>query len=511
MEDKYTLKAIPAQSTYFKSAPSKSRDTGIFIDSDAVAFLGDTLDTVDFIIHKDDCINAIAAIVLSIPLYTSVNGNLKEIKSASTVFSDLSRSVDNYFGDDSTAEYNDVTISKTTGGRNYLYGLDKDYDFNIREFFISKYTDIIFSKIDEGKFDLRFNTYPIIKNSETESLSEYEECSYTDDDLSPIILYGPPGTGKTYRLQHDYLVHFDKRLAFFTTFHQSFSYEEFVEGLKPTLGDSDVVKYNIEQGVFFQACEKAAELAGYKDLREALKATPEDREEKFSNAIEDNKLVLLCIDEINRGNVASIFGDLISLIESSKRLGNRDELILTLPYSKERFGVPSNLMIVGTMNTADRSIQLLDSALRRRFSFEELPPILEKIKYEPARNVLRAINKRVRAVLNKDAQIGHTYFINVENDRETLDVIVKKVIPLLEEYFYNDIDKIRFVLNDYGDTAKFYFEDTETKEAYEHYTEIADMDSEERNFFYINPAIYGIEGTSETFTASDFLNQIIGE
>lgn len=336
--------------------------------------------------------------------------------------------------------------------------------------------------------------------------------------LSPTILYGPPGTGKTYRLQNDYLKHFDKSLRFFSTFHQSFSYEEFVEGLKPTLGDSDDVKYNIVQGVFYRACEKAAELAGYKNLAEAIHATEDDRAKKFSKAIEDNNLVLLCIDEINRGNVASIFGDLISLIEPSKRLGSDQELILTLPYSKELFGVPSNLLIVGTMNTADRSIQLLDSALRRRFRFEELPPVLDSIEYEPAKNVLRAINKRVRAILNKDAQIGHAYFIDVDSDEETLDVIAKKVIPLLEEYFYNDIDKIRFVLNDYGegDSAKFYLEDKETKDAYEKYTEKTDMDSEEKNFFYLNPQISGVEGLSEnlilkkTHPAGEFLNQIIG-
>ncbi len=350
-----------------------------------------------------------------------------------------------------------------------------------------------------------------VSNAEQLRLDYLNGKEYKPTVFYPTILYGPPGTGKTYSLQHNYLDKFDSESVEFCTFHQSFSYEDFVEGLKPVLGDSDKVSYKIEKGVFYNACEKAVKLAGYNSLRDAVRASKEDRKQKFSTAIAENRLVLLCIDEINRGNVASIFGDLISLIEPSKRLGNKDELLLTLPYSKERFGVPSNLMIVGTMNTADRSIQLLDSALRRRFSFEELPPILEKIKYEPARNVLRAINKRVRAILNKDAQIGHAYFINVENDRETLDVIVKKVIPLLEEYFYNDIDKIRFVLNDYGDITKFYFEDTETKEAYEHYTEIDDVDSEERNFFHLNPAIYGIEGTSENFTASDFLNQIIGE
>lgn len=327
----------------------------------------------------------------------------------------------------------------------------------------------------------------------------------------PTILYGPPGTGKTFRLQHDYVDKFNDSLVEFTTFHQSFSYEEFVEGLKPTLGDSDNISYNIEKGVFYRACEKAALLAGFESLLDAVNASKEERKLKLHDAVANKNLVLLCIDEINRGNVASIFGDLISLIEPSKRLGNKDELILTLPYSKERFGVPSNLMIVGTMNTADRSIQLLDSALRRRFRFEELPPILDKIAYEPARNVLQAINNRVRAILNKDAQIGHAYFIDAASDEETLEIIARKVIPLLEEYFYNDIDKIRFVLNDFGDNVKFYLEDTETKKAYERYTEVADMDSEEKNFFYLNPQLSGSEISLNDNSASDFINQIIGE
>lgn len=333
--------------------------------------------------------------------------------------------------------------------------------------------------------------------------SEYKRCSFPEDDLSPKILYGPPGTGKTFKLQDEYLAHFDKRLAYFTTFHQSFSYEEFVEGLKPTLGDFDNVSYHIEKGVFYRACEKAAIIAGFSSLKAAMNVAKEERNQIFSKAVEDKKLVLLCIDEINRGNVASIFGDLISLIEPSKRLGNKDELILTLPYSKERFGLPSNLMIVGTMNTADRSIQLLDSALRRRFRFEELPPFLDVIKYATAKDVLRAINKRIRAILNKDSQIGHAYFIDVDSEEETLQVIIQKVIPLLEEYFYNDIDKIRFVLNDYGDSAKFYIEDKETKEAYDKYTEVADIDSEEKNFFSLNTDF-------SIYPAADYIKQIIG-
>ena len=208
--------------------------------------------------------------------------------------------------------------------------------------------------------------------------SNLKPSSYVGD-LSPIILYGPPGTGKTHTMQQDYISKFDKENRFVTTFHQSFSYEEFVEGLKPILNDGDTegdVKYEIVQGVFRMACERAAQMAGYASLSDCISDTFDNRHKNFKQAKEDKKLVLLCIDEINRGNVASIFGDLISLIEDSKRLGadKEEEMMVTLPYSKDEFGVPANLLIVGTMNTADRSIQLLDSALRRRFKFKELLP-----------------------------------------------------------------------------------------------------------------------------------------
>lgn len=308
------------------------------------------------------------------------------------------------------------------------------------------------------------------------------------DIQTPTILYGPPGTGKTYTLQTKYISQFSE--YFVTTFHQSFSYEEFVEGLKPVLNDSSKdVSYKIEKGVFYQACEKATELAGYSSLEECIKDTPSIRNLRFKKAIEAKNTVLLCIDEINRGNVASIFGDLISLIEPSKRLGAGElEMTAILPYSKIPFGVPANLFIVGTMNTADRSIQLLDSALRRRFKFEELLPNYDVITNEEARKVLKNINARVRCLLNKDNQIGHSYFIKAENSCDILSALLNKVIPLLEEYFYNDIDKVRFVLDD-KDSNLFYVEDTEAKKVYEVYRDDSD---EDRSFYQINPDIVSV-------------------
>jgi 5-methylcytosine-specific restriction endonuclease McrBC GTP-binding regulatory subunit McrB len=335
------------------------------------------------------------------------------------------------------------------------------------------------------------DNYLIISKSELEPiLVDFNPSTY-EGDLAPIILYGPPGTGKTFTLQKKYISKFNEKNRDVTTFHQAFSYEEFIEGLKPVLDDSSKeVKYDIEKGIFYRACEKAAILADYASLAECLEDTKLNRIVKFNKAIEEKKTVLLCIDEINRGNVAAIFGDLISLIESTKRLGAEEEMTAILPYSKKEFGVPANLLIVGTMNTADRSIQLLDSALRRRFKFVELLPNYTKdiYKNEHAITILKNINARVRCLLNKDNQIGHSYFMKAENYCDILSALLNKVIPLLEEYFYNDIDKVRFVLDD-KDSNLFYVEDTEAKKAYEVYRDDSD---EDRSFYQINPDIVSV-------------------
>ena len=269
------------------------------------------------------------------------------------------------------------------------------------------------------------------------------------DNLDNLILYGPPGTGKTFKMQEDYIKDYSKENCFVTTFHQSFSYEEFVEGLKPFIpeGKTDV-QYRIEPGIFYQACEQAALLAGYTSLDECLEDTEANRKQKMKEAVDNKKVVLLCIDEINRANVSSVFGDLISLVESSKRLGAEYEMTSKLPYSKKDFGIPANLKIVGTMNTADRSIQLLDSALRRRFKFEELLPDYSAIDNDKAKKILQNLNNRIRALLDKDHQIGHSYFIGKNTKLEILNVMKENIIPLLEEYFYNETDKIRRVLNE---------------------------------------------------------------
>lgn len=288
-------------------------------------------------------------------------------------------------------------------------------------------------------------------------------------DLNQIF-FGPPGTGKTFHTINEaikiadpefYKIHKNDREKLkarfkllslnndnesdgqigFTTFHQSYSYEDFIEGIKPNEpkeGDK-FLKYEIQEGVFKKICRLA---------------------EDSLNAVAKNpKNFVLIVDEINRGNVSSVFGELITLIEKNKRAGAKEELRVTLPYSKETFSVPQNVYIIGTMNTADRSIEALDTALRRRFSFREMPPKHELIKTVGSLKstngklgdidlvkILNIINNRIEKLIDKDHKIGHSYFLNISSKQDLIDTFRDKVIPLLEEYFFGDFGKISLVL-----------------------------------------------------------------
>ena len=164
---------------------------------------------------------------------------------------------------------------------------------------------------------------------------------------------------------------------------------------------------------------------------------------------EEPKPHVLIIDEINRGNVSAIFGELITLLEEDKRKGNPEYTEVVLPYSGKKFSVPNNVYIIGTMNTADRSVEALDTALRRRFSFVEMQPkpdILSKVGEVDLSELLKTINQRIEMLIDKDHQIGHSYFIGIQDLEDLKRTFKDKIIPLLEEYFYGDFGKIGLVL-----------------------------------------------------------------
>lgn len=184
-----------------------------------------------------------------------------------------------------------------------------------------------------------------------------------------------------------------------------------------------------------------------------------DEQEQVTSYKDNDKPYILIIDEINRGDVSKIFGELITLIEEDKRIGNKYQMKTTLPYSKESFGVPNNLYIIGTMNTADRSIALLDTALRRRFDFEEIMPRPELLGGKVVEGIhlqtlLTRVNERITNKYDRDHQIGHSYLMGADNKEQLERAYKNRILPLLNEYFYNESKTVAEILNCSEDELK---------------------------------------------------------
>ena len=499
-------------------------------------------------------------------------------------------------------------------------------DFELKKIFYSHLDETCYQDpymktltIDFGYYVANIDSKIAIENIEVNN--KLQSKNYPQ--LKNQILYGPPGTGKTYNTvikameiinneKYDFVDNnqyenlknkFDELKQQgqieFVTFHQSYSYEEFVEGIKPDLENGKELRYKLQNGIFKTICNNAKELletkvkynfnkdniSVYKILipdeslfayciendcvainwgndidisncdsqEEIIAKIPEDFESRkqcisqlnlfklwidndlkngkdvivvipgsmntikgiakitgdyfynsdienghqqrkvdwirkniniSSDSIYNSKFVsptitgmfndkinwdtflnlinnknnskssnaVLVIDEINRGDVSKIFGELITLIEEDKRIGKEHQMTVTLPYSREPFGVPNNLYIIGTMNTADRSIALLDTALRRRFDFEEMMPKPELLRGKDIEGVdleqlLTKINDRIKNEYDRDHQIGHSYLMEVENKEQLERAYKNRILPLLNEYFYNDIDSVAKVLN----------------------------------------------------------------
>lgn len=482
------------------------------------------------------------------------------------------------------------------------------------------FSTILFVKECLKAFGNKDDKFKLVYRSKEENESDTSDDTENDDSIEDntnndaltynhslnTILYGPPGTGKTYnsvnyavaiiesksvddiKLENHsnvlrrYNEYKEQGLIAFTTFHQSYGYEEFIEGIKPVVSDatdSATVEYEIADGIFKSFCESSStnnafdqawdklvseweenptldkpfnlktktvtirwnpqkqrfhrsdntnmigRYADYGTVRRLYEGKKVDAKNDWQNqllAMNEAMLNLLkneyglpayaapvestpkvfIIDEINRGNISKIFGELITLIEDTKRLGKPEETTAVLPYSGKPFGVPDNVYILGTMNTADRSIALLDTALRRRFSFVEMMPdcsVVEDIVVEGINisKMLNIINQRIEVLYDREHTIGHAFFTKLTNDStvtELGDIFKKSIIPLLQEYFYEDYQKIQLVLGDNAKEDEFKFiKDIEVKSSDLFEGHSIDYDLPEKKYIINNDAFENVE------------------
>ena len=374
----------------------------------------------------------------------------------------------------------------------YKFDNNRKHHKNIREI---KWTHKQIYEFSEELFAMKTltnitNDSELIKKIEN-SFNDSGDNKVKNDNSKTIqnhlntILYGPPGTGKTYntviealriinpQLINEYenknITYDDIKEEFnrrkkegqieFITFHQSYSYEEFVEGIKPSLGEewgkkSDELTYIGNDGIFKEISQRAlydrlAVNNEEKNKEQKLKLIKDYYEGNIELKKDIDKKYVLIIDEINRGNISKIFGELITLLEEDKR----ESFSVRLPYSHEQFTVPKNLYIIGTMNTSDRSIATIDIALRRRFTFKEMMPDVERVPDVEVsgiklKEIFNKLNKRISVLLDRDHQIGHSYFMNVGSIEDLKSVWFNCVMPLLNEYFYNDWEKLVALLGE---------------------------------------------------------------
>lgn len=282
-------------------------------------------------------------------------------------------------------------------------------------------------------------------------------------------------------LDEKYEEYFEQGRIKFITFHPAYSYEEFIEGITVETGEEGIpakeLQYKLMPGIFKNMCKEALGDAAGLTRDEVEEMSWKDVYDDYDNKrdkvdFEKAPKYVLIIDEINRGDMAKIFGELITLLEADKRLGAENELVVTLPTSGDEFGVPPNIFIIATMNTADRSIALIDVALRRRFGFIEMNPDFEVLQDEhidknkdefekdvrelliKSKDAIRGINKRIcsEVSIGRDKQIGHSFLFKVYTKSDLLLVWRYEILPLLEEYCYSDYAKINNILFDKADS-----------------------------------------------------------